>query len=143
MNYIKCTKCGELKRHQAKGLCTRCYRRYSWKPKLITCKRCGNQRPQHAKGLCGGCYQSIFRNEENKAYNYKKWYGLDLEVYKRITSKCKICDFDKIIDLHHLDGNHQNNSEDNLIGLCPNHHKMIHDQRFREEVNFQLKNQRF
>lgn len=29
-------------------------------------------------------------------------------------------------DVHHLDGNHNNNSPDNLVTLCPNHHREVH-----------------
>jgi len=39
--------------------------------------------------------------------------------------------------LHHIDKNKQNNSKKNLIGLCPNHHRMINNFSFRQEV-FQL-----
>ena len=45
-----------------------------------------------------------------------------------------VCGFDKGVDLHHLDDNHKNNSRENLIGLCPNHHKMLHDFRYRKEM---------
>ncbi len=55
-------------------------------------------------------------------------------MYNKVTEKCLICDFDKIVELHHLDFNHSNNSENNLLGLCPNHHKMIHDRRYRKEI---------
>jgi predicted HNH restriction endonuclease len=47
------------------------------------------------------------------------------------------------VDLHHLDGNHDNNSKKNLIGLCPNHHKMIHMIEFKEEILKQLKQKGF
>ncbi|PIZ82634.1 hypothetical protein COX97_03825, partial [Candidatus Pacearchaeota archaeon CG_4_10_14_0_2_um_filter_05_32_18] len=53
---------------------------------------------------------------------------------KKITSSCVACGFDKVVDLHHLDENNKNNSPNNLIGLCPNHHKMLHDFRYREEM---------
>ena len=28
--------------------------------------------------------------------------------------------------IHHIDNNRENNEPDNLIGLCPNHHNLIH-----------------
>ena len=31
-----------------------------------------------------------------------------------------------MLDVHHLDNNHLNNSLDNLIWICPNHHRMKH-----------------
>lgn len=143
MNIIKCRICGKEKEHQAKGLCYNCYRKHEWKQKLITCKRCGRQKPNHAKGLCAGCYQFVFRLEPNKAWNHKKNYGIDMQLYKKITSKCVICSFSKIVELHHLDGNKENNSESNLIGVCPNHHRMIHEYKYRQEMLKILKEKGF
>lgn len=139
MNIIKCSKCGETREHQAKGMCHNCYRKFVWQPRLVLCKRCGRNKPNHAKGYCDGCYNFVFKLDDNKAWNYKKWYGLDVVLYKKITEKCAICDFNKVVDLHHLDQNKKNNSESNLIGLCPNHHKMLHDFRYRKEITELLK----
>ncbi|MBS3066478.1 hypothetical protein J4205_01520 [Candidatus Pacearchaeota archaeon] len=130
----KCSNCGKECIKHAKGMCTTCYKKIHWKPKEKECKRCKRVMPIHAKDLCAGCYQFTFHLQRNKAWTQMRNYGLKMEDYNRITSKCKICDFDKVVDLHHLDSNHKNNSEDNLIGLCPNHHKMLHDFRYRQEM---------
>ena len=61
-----------------------------------------------------------------RKYNVKKRYNLGWEDYLGLTKKCKICSFDKIVDLHHIDGNKKNNEKSNLMGLCPNHHFLIH-----------------
>jgi len=131
---IICSRCGKEDINHAKGLCLNCYRKYAWKKKLIKCKRCGREKPNHAKGFCGGCYQFLFNLNKTKERNYKKWHNLDINIYKKITKNCVICGFDKVVDLHHLDENKKNNSEQNLIGLCPNHHRMLHDFRFRKEI---------
>jgi len=143
MSIIKCAKCGEEKEHQAKGLCFNCYRKFCWKQKNIVCKRCGRELPNHAKGLCAGCYQFVFNSERNKAWNYKSRHNINLELYKKITQICIICGFNKIVDLHHLDENKANNSESNLVGLCPNHHKMLHDFRYKQEMFNLLKEKGF
>lgn len=96
--------------------------------------------PHQAKGYCAGCYHILFFLERIKAGNYKRKYGLDIETYKKITSKCVVCGFDKIVDLHHLDMDKKNRSSDNLIGLCPNHHQMIHS-KYREEIFKILENE--
>ena len=88
----------------------------------------------HAKGYCAGCYNFVFQLENTKAHNVKKWHNIDYKVYKEITKKCLICGFNKVIDLHHLDEDHNNNNIENLIGLCPNHHKMLHDFKWKDEV---------
>lgn len=143
MNIIKCSKCGETKEHQAKGLCFNCYRKYAWKQKNINCKRCGRNLPNHAKGFCAGCYNFVFHSDTTKARNHRVYHNIDPILYKKITEKCVLCDFNRIIDLHHLDQNKENNSENNLIGLCPNHHKMFHDFRFKEEIIELLKEKGF
>jgi ribosomal protein L37E len=130
----KCKNCGREKEHEARGLCYSCYRKIFWKPKIIVCKRCKKEMPHHSKGLCAGCYNFVFFLDKNKAWNQKKNFGLDLETYKSLTKECFICGFDKVVDLHHLDENKKNNMKSNLIGLCPNHHKMLHDFRFRKEI---------
>ncbi|GBE20304.1 hypothetical protein BMS3Abin17_01042 [archaeon BMS3Abin17] len=134
-----CKECGKEKEHHAKGLCYYCYKKFFWKPEKKECKRCGRIIAIHAKGLCPGCYQFIFHIEKNKAWNKKNLYNLNYEVYNKITEKCIICDFNKLVDLHHLDENRQNNSEENLIGLCPNHHQMLHNFKFRKEIRKLLK----
>ncbi len=129
-----CSNCKKECIKHAKGMCTTCYKKLVWKPKLIECTRCKRMLPNHAQGLCGGCYNMVFHLEKNKAHNYKKWHNIDMPTYKKITDKCMICGFDKVVELHHLDKNKKNNSETNLIGLCPNHHKMIHRAKYRKDV---------
>ena len=129
-----CKNCKQEKEHHANGLCYYCYRKLNWKPKKLICKRCKREMPIHAKGLCAGCYNFVFHLDKAKADNYKKWHNLNVETYRKITKKCIVCGFDKVVYLHHLDENKQNSSEENLVGLCPNHHKMLHDFRYRKEM---------
>lgn len=138
-----CKRCGKEKEHHAKGLCYNCYRNIAWEPPKGICKRCGREIKIHAKKVCNGCYNFIFRLDYTKAHNYKKRYNLDTEGYKKLTEKCVICEFDRMIDLHHLDENKKNNSQENLIGLCPNHHRMIHDFKYRKEVREALQKRGF
>jgi hypothetical protein len=133
----KCINCNAEKEHHAKGLCYTCYKKINWKPKIKTCKRCKRKIQIHAKGLCPGCYNYIFHLDKNKAYNQRKTNKIDLKTFRKTTQECIICGFDKIVDIHHIDSNKQNNSTKNLIGLCPNHHRMIHNQNFRNEL-FQI-----
>ena len=134
-----CINCGQKKEHHGKGLCYFCYKKLSWRPKKIICKRCKREMFSHAKGLCPGCYNFVFHLDKVKSDNCKKWYNIDKKIYDEITKECVICGFDKVVDLHHLDENRKNNSEGNLIGLCPNHHKMLHDYKYRKEVFNQLR----
>ena len=143
MNIIKCKNCGGEKEHQAKGLCFNCYRKFSWKPKKKICERCKREMPLHAKGLCDGCYNFVFHLDSAKNRNYKKTHNIDSDLYREITKSCAVCGFDKVVDLHHLDENRKNNSTANLAGLCPNHHKMFHDFRYRKEIQEDLRKKGF
>ncbi|PIN91011.1 hypothetical protein COU57_02280 [Candidatus Pacearchaeota archaeon CG10_big_fil_rev_8_21_14_0_10_32_14] len=134
-----CNNCGKEKEMHSKDLCTNCYKKIMWKLRLAKCTRCKVEKPVHARGLCVSCYNSVFHLEKNKAWNQKKNYGLDYEVYKKITENCVVCNFNKVVDLHHLDENKKNNDPKNLLGLCPNHHKMLHDFRYRKEMRDSLK----
>ena len=49
-----------------------------------------------------------------------------------------MCGFDKVVDLHHLNEDKEDNSEQNLLGLCPNHHRMIHEYKYRQELFSEL-----
>lgn len=131
---IDCKKCGERKEHEARGYCGFCYRKYVWKGKKIICNSCGRLRDHSAFGLCGGCHNRIYHYDNTKRYNAKKNYGIDLEKLRKFTKECVVCSFNKIVDLHHLDGDKKNNVDSNLVGLCPNCHKMIHSYNYYEEI---------
>jgi len=88
----------------------------------------------HAKGYCAGCYNSVFHLKRTKEHNAKRYHNIKPELYRELIKKCTICGFDKIIEIHHLDDDHKNNSPDNVIGICPTHHKMIHHRSFRKEI---------
>lgn len=139
MAFGKCIKCGKESEKHAKGMCTTCYKKYAWVQKPKKCKRCERELPHHSKGLCAGCYQFVYHSEKNKAWNYRNRHHIDLDLYKKVTSECLVCGFSNIVDLHHLDENKENNKEENLVGLCPNHHKMFHDFRYKKEITDILK----
>jgi hypothetical protein len=96
------------------------------------------------KRVCSkGCSNSYFRSGKNgipytpglKRYN-SKYRTLCFSVYP---VKCALCDFDKIVEVHHIDENHNNNDIDNLIPLCPNHHKMTITLKYKKEIYEQIK----
>jgi len=47
--------------------------------------------------------------------------------------QCVVCGFTKIIEVHHINEIHDDNRVENLIFLCPNHHKMYHS-KYKEEI---------
>jgi len=137
MKIGKCAECGKEDEIHAHGKCYKCYRKTYQQPK-VKCKVCGQVKEHHSRGMCKNCVQKRFYYDRIKGFNVKKYHNISLDLWKEVTKKCMICGFDKVVDLHHLDHNRKNNSKENLIGLCPNHHKMIHDMRYAEEITTQL-----
>ncbi|MBW2983492.1 hypothetical protein KY361_00070 [Candidatus Woesearchaeota archaeon] len=137
---VDCPGCGKRKEYHAKGYCYKCYRKLVWKSKLVKCKNCGRIRPHRAFGLCAGCHTRLHHYDKTKAYNTKKYHGISLEKLRELTKVCVSCGFDKLIELHHLDGDKENKDDKNLIGLCPNCHRMIHSYEYYEDIKEILKN---
>jgi len=137
----RCKRCNKIKKFHAKGLCNVCYKNYG--TRLIICKQCKEKKNHMAKGYCGNCYRKRFYYDNTKASNLRRYYGdLSLERWKEITKECVSCSFNKIVDVHHIDENNKNNSKSNLIGLCPNCHKLIHMGQYRQEIISNLIRQR-
>ena len=113
------------------------------KSEKIKCKGCDRIRPHKAFGLCGGCHVRLYHYDLTKSYNARKWHNINFNKYKELTKTCASCCFDKLITLHHLDGNKKNNDEKNLVGLCPNCHKMIHTYQYYREIRERLQKRGF
>ncbi len=47
-------------------------------------------------------------------------------IYKKYNNKCVDCGSNDNLHIHHIDKNHENNSEDNLMLLCKNCHWKKH-----------------
>jgi len=54
---------------------------------------------------------------------------------KKIYKKCKICQFDRIIEIAHIIPAHKGGklTEENTIGLCPNHHHLFDNKKLLKE----------
>ena len=87
-----------------------------------------------------GCANTFYRtgrdNPNFKGEEAKRTYRQ--RAINKHGHECRICGWDKCVEIHHLDRNRQNNKLDNLIPLCPNHHVMIHNEKFRAELESQL-----
>ncbi len=135
---INCSTCGKEDEKHAKGLCYSCYKKQWKNTKVVVCKRCQRSRPHHAFGYCASCHGFVYHYDKILDRNAQRGFNLGLEQYRSLTRACLICGFDKVVDLHHLDHNRTNNSVDNLVPLCPNHHKMLHKGEFHDEIEAQI-----
>lgn len=135
---VDCKVCGERRIHACKGMCYSCYKKQYTAP-LIVCKSCGRERPHKAFGLCQSCHIKLHHYDRVLASNAKKGFGLSLDEYQRLTERCELCGFDKIVELHHKDGDSKNNDRSNFLALCPNCHKMLHSHKYTDYIVNKLK----
>ena len=99
------------------------------------CARCGKEilaRPSRIKKSKTGnvfCSRSCAISEHNKdgraRKNGSQTYRKD--AINHYGARCEICHYSvlKVLEVHHIDGNRTNNELNNLIVVCPTHHKEI------------------
>jgi hypothetical protein len=157
-----CRQCGRSDRkHNAFGLCIRCYkelwrRRQGIKPlgwkKEIPCTICGIV-PSIAHGLCSRCYQKSYqpkRRAYSRKYAEKYHFGAHQEIInRRNKTGCEICGmtneeslkrYGRNLTVHHIDGNgrtseHPNHDVSNLMIVCRGCHNKLHNRTNRKEAS--------
>ena len=83
------------------------------------------------KSYCSrSCANSVGAKILNDHRGYSNYRTI---AFKHYDKKCKICGWDKIVVIHHINENHDDNRPENLVVLCPNHHEMFHS-KYRNEV---------
>lgn len=89
------------------------------------CEKVFEAWPHNKKVTCGySCSNTHFRTGVNNGQWKDSAYRTT--CFSKHEKKCVICGEDKIVAVHHYDGNHKNNDITNLIPLCPTHHKYMH-----------------
>jgi len=101
------------------------------------CQCCGNNFVFNGR-LKTKQYDATIFCSRGCANNRQTWWNDNATHYKTIAlqhhaHECIVCGFDKIVAIHHIDENKQNNNFTNLIPLCPNHHEMVHS-KWKNEV---------
>lgn len=90
------------------------------------CKHCGSHfhsSSKHSLYCSDSCKQKNYRAQAKDSGNMKQLYKLFKDT------PCEICGWDETSrDLHHIVevSNGGKSIPDNLISVCPNHHRMIH-----------------
>lgn len=85
-----------------------------------------------SKGTCSrSCANTYFKSGENNG-NFKgaSYQYLCFANHKK---ECVVCGENKIVAVHHMNENHDDNSIENLIPLCPTHHQYMHS-RYKNEI---------
>lgn len=113
------------------------------KRKTLYCLNCGKELEKHQNKFCNSkCLQDYQYKEYINQWKSGLVDGLrgkyQLSTYiqryikEKFDNKCYECGWNKInpttgnspLEIHHIDGNYKNNSEDNLVLLCPNCHSL-------------------
>lgn len=76
-----------------------------------------------AKFCSRSCSNSVGGRAKAKKYGISQYYTIASKFYEK---KCAVCGEDRVVDVHHIDENRNNNDPSNLIFLCPNHHALWH-----------------
>ena len=74
---------------------------------------------------------NLFLPAENTPFEDMKWRQKRIYLISEAEYKCSQCEFSKtrengesILEIDHIDGNHENNDKSNLRVLCPNCHAL-------------------
>jgi hypothetical protein len=70
-------------------------------------------------GFCG-------KKNSNWKGGESSHYAKNVAVRHFKKNECLVCGYKVSTDVHHWDKNKYNNKKDNLILLCPNHHREVH-----------------
>jgi hypothetical protein len=95
------------------------------------------------KMVCShACANTYFRSGKSNP-NYKNDTQLSgvtkyvVICFRYHEKKCVCCDEKNIVEVHHYDGNKNNNKPENLIPLCPTHHQYWHS-KFRHLIKVKV-----
>ena len=77
------------------------------------------------------CSNTFFRSGKNNP-NWKD-EKYQTTCWAHHSKQCVICGESLVVAVHHYDGNHHNNSPENLVPLCPTHHHYVHS-RYKDLV---------
>jgi predicted class III extradiol MEMO1 family dioxygenase len=69
-----------------------------------------------------------FCDKENSNWKggYSLHYAKNVATRHFKKNECAVCGYKISTDVHHWDKNKKNNNPDNLVLLCPNHHREVH-----------------
>lgn len=108
----KCLNCGELVKKNASKYCShKCQQDYNYKQYIL------NWKEGKESGLVGDRYVS----DNIRRYMFEKYNNSCCKCgWNEINETSQKCP----LQIHHIDGDYKNNSEENLELLCPNCHSL-------------------
>jgi len=106
----------------------------------------GKGQPREKTTCSYACSNTHFRSGKNNP-NWKEAKDLTREesIYRRLCfdeygheEKCIICGWDASVDVHHVDGDRNNNGKYNLAPACPNHHRLAGMKKYKDGIRKQF-----
>lgn len=86
---------------------------------------------KHSKGTCShSCSNKFFNYLRNKPETYTNYRTICWQEHKK---ECVVCGETKIVAVHHMNENHEDNRVENLVPLCPTHHSYMHS-KYKAEI---------
>lgn len=81
--------------------------------------------PKEKTTCSPSCANTYFRSGLNNP-NFKMGCNHRTMCFIYHKKECIICKESLIVEVHHYDENHLNNSPENLVPMCPTHHQYVH-----------------
>lgn len=85
------------------------------------------------------CSNTLFRSGDNNGQFKNGISNYRSRCARKYKEECIICGWSISVDSHHIDENHNNNDPDNLVFLCPNHHRMAHLKEYKDQILLEIK----
>ena len=98
---------------------------------LKTCPICSKNFISGVVTCSYSCSNKYFRTGENNG-NWRQ-HAYQSTCFLHHNKKCIICGEEKIVAVHHLNEDHDDNRIENLIPMCPTHHQYMHS-RYKTEI---------
>ena len=121
-NYTECKECGCHIRKELKFCNSSCSAKYNNRVGKTGYKRMINEN--------NGIHPNV---NPDKEPSYRKI------CFEKYEPKCIICGWDKSVDVHHIDNDHNNDNVKNLVPLCQNHHQLTRMNEYKDDINKQIK----
>lgn len=106
--------------------------KYKAKISVRVCPICGTHfqaRDFEKKVTCSkACSNKYFPRREEISNYYTKL------CFRHHKKECVVCKESRIVSVHHYDGNHDNDTIENLIPLCPTCHLCLHSKAYKEQI---------
>lgn len=97
-------------------------------PEMIICIACGIEFEKREGVTCTyACSNRYFKRPrkvtDEELVEKNRYRKLCFRYHDK---KCIICDEDKIVSVHHFNGDSSDHRPENLVPLCPTHHMYMH-----------------